>query len=252
MDRINKRTPMFLFPLYIKLSPKKYIRLGGAKEHSLVQAPVEQIYYVLAGNGLYQRKIGPFFETFVRIWGHKARKLSWLGKEKEMFVLKLPQKLDAKFLLMAVSFFRKQWERELTEAALLIYWDRVRHGYELYCPAQEATTYSLKYDLPATQKDKQRMGTIHSHGRFGAFHSDADCLDEEHEDGLHITIGRVFSPTPAIMASLVVDGRRQEFRADEIFEEVALEMPDCEVPHGWFERVKIGEVNPLGGLRCRQ
>lgn len=250
MDWIEKSTSMFLFPLYIKLSPNRYIRLGGAKDHSLVKAPVEQIYYVLASNGLYQRKIGPFFETLVRIWGHRARKLSWFGKEKEMFVLKLPQKLDVQFLLMAISFFRKQWKKELTEAVLLIYWDRARNGYELYCPEQMATTHSLKYDLPATKKDMQRVGTIHSHGRFGAFHSDTDCLDEEHEDGLHITIGRILSPTPAIVASLVVDGRRKEFKIDEIFEGIFSKMPDYEVPKEWLERVKRGKVGLLDSLEC--
>ena len=75
-----------------------------------------------------------------------------------------------------------------------------------------------------------KVGTIHSHCDFGASHSHGDHADEEHFDGIHITLGHVTSETPSLSVSLVIDGIRFHKLPQENMEGVRVDVTVEEEP----------------------
>ena len=80
------------------------------------------------------------------------------------------------------------------------------------------------------------MGTIHSHGAFGAFASSIDEADEADLDGLHLVIGDLDRRAPSYSAAIAIDGQRFTVGL-----RLVLERPRrlVEPPPDWLERVKL-------------
>jgi len=88
-------------------------------------------------------------------------------------------------------------------------------------------------ELPARAR---LVGTIHSHGAFGAFASSIDEADEAELDGLHLVVGDLDRRRPSYSAAIAVDGHRFEASL-----KLVLERPRrlVEPPTDWLERVKL-------------
>jgi hypothetical protein len=108
------------------------------------------------------------------------------------------------------------YRRHKSEAIVLLLYDLATREYELSVPEQQVAGGHLAYVIGPTPTGKIRVGSIHSHAEADAFHSPVDDGDEEHDDGLHVTVGNldgIFS----LSCSLVVDGRRFSLRSRDIF-----------------------------------
>jgi hypothetical protein len=115
-----------------------------------------------------------------------------------------------------MAFFREVFRKYQAEAAVLLY---LREGaeYEIRIPPQQVAGGHCRYEIGPNPPGCIRVGTIHSHGAAEAFHSELDDLDEQHDDGLHVTIGSLHTK-PSVSCSLVVDGRRFDLRPEEVLE----------------------------------
>jgi proteasome lid subunit RPN8/RPN11 len=80
-----------------------------------------------------------------------------------------------------------------TEAIVLFHYSKEENVWEMSVPAQRVMSGRiLYYDANYRKSGFICAGTIHSHGSMGAFHSGIDRTDEEHWDGIHITIGDLY------------------------------------------------------------
>jgi len=186
-----------MFPIYVK-EP-------GFRE------PEEPIYYVVTRSGLFQIKRTPVFRSRVRVRG-----LVWLEEEEEGARFLLPL-IPEKILGETMAFFREVFRKYRAEAAVLLYLREGAGEYEIRIPPQQVAGGHCRYEIGPNPPGCVRVGTIHSHGAAEAFHSELDDLDEQYDDGLHVTIGSLHAK-PSVSCSLVVDGRRFDLRPEEVLE----------------------------------
>lgn len=175
--------------------------------------PPEPIYYLVTRDGLFQVKQNACFRSCTRVEG-----INGLQGEEEGARLKRP--LPASLLGEAVAFFLEVFRRYRAEAIVLIYHDREKDRYELKIPRQKVAGGHCAYEIGPTPEGLVRIGTIHSHASAEAFHSELDDLDEQHDDGLHITVGNLDGAI-TLSCSLVVDGRRFPLKPEEVFEDLS-------------------------------
>jgi len=105
-------------------------------------------------------------------------------------------------------------------------------------PARKVSAASVRFDhadgdLPAGVR---LVGTIHSHGAFGAY---ASSVDEDHEaefDGLHVVVGDFDRRSLSCSAAIVVDGIRFHRKSGQL-----IERPRrlAEPPDDWLAKVKL-------------
>lgn len=175
-----------LFPVYI-LEPG-------------VELPETGTYYILARDGLYMRKETGLITAVIRI-----PHISALQEVLPHAVLHLP-KMSWRMTARMIGFLRAVHKRHGTEGLVLIHWNRV-FGYHLMVPEQRVTTASVDYDKAFRFAGFQLVGSVHSHpGSAG--HSSTDQSDEQHFDGLHVTVGYLDERTHEISSQVVVNGNR--------------------------------------------
>jgi hypothetical protein len=172
-----------------------YLKEPGFRE------PDEPIYYLVTRTGLFQVKRTPVFRSRIRVPG-----LQWLEGEEEEAAFLLPR-IPEKILGETMAFFREVFRKYRAEAAVLLYLREGGGEYEIRIPPQTVAGGHCRYDIGPNPAGCIRVGTIHSHGGAEAFHSELDDVDEQYDDGLHVTIGSL-QAKPTVSCSLVVDGRR--------------------------------------------
>lgn len=187
-----------MFPIYLK--------------DESFREPADPIYYLVTRDGLFQVKQNAFFRSCTRVEG-----INGLQREEEGARLKRP--LPASLLGEALAFFLEVFRQYKAEAIALIYHDQEKGRYELKIPRQKVAGGHCTYEIGPTPEGRLRIGTIHSHASAEAFHSELDDLDEQHDDGLHITVGNLDGDI-TLSCSLVVDGRRFPLKPDEVFEDL--------------------------------
>lgn len=173
--------------------------------------PDDPIYYLVTGNGLFQVKRTPLFRSRIRVPG-----LLWLDREAERAEFLLPV-IPAKILGDTMAFFREVFRKYRAEAAVLLYLREGAAEYTIRIPSQTVAGGHCRYEVGPNPAGHIRVGTIHSHGAAEAFHSELDDVDEQYDDGLHVTIGSLHAK-PTVSCSLVVDGRRFDLRPEAVLE----------------------------------
>ncbi len=135
-----------------------------------------------------------------------------------------------------VGFFRAVYRARRTEALVLLLWEDGQ--FLVHVPRQRVSGSSVKFTLAEDELPARArlVGTIHSHGAFGAFASSIDEADEAELDGLHLVVGDLDRRRPSYSAAIAVDGHR--FKAGL---RLVLERPRrlVEPPPDWLERVKL-------------
>ena len=185
-----------MFPVYLK--------------DDTFEPPADPIYYLVTADGLFLVKENPIFRSSVRVRGIRG-----LQGQKDEVRWKLSP-VPGTLLQQVVSLFREVYRRHKCEAIVLLFYDPATREYELSVPEQEVAGGHLTYGIGPTLPGRIRVGTIHSHAEADAFHSPVDHGDEEHDDGLHVTVGNldgIFS----LSCSLMVDGRRFPLRSRDVF-----------------------------------
>lgn len=174
-----------------------------------MELPKEGTYFVVAGNGLYMHKDTGLVRCFVPV--NKIGVLEDLSAEAEV-ECKLP-KIPARLTWRVKEFFRRVVEVHRAEAEVTLYYNKDTQDYKLHIPEQEVSHAGVRYKRQALthvpgMEGYLRVGTIHSHCDFGAFHSGTDIGDERDFDGLHVTFGHNDRDEFTISATVVVNDNR--------------------------------------------
>jgi hypothetical protein len=197
------------------------------------EPPGDPIYYLVTRDGLFQVKQNAAFRSAVRVRG-----LGWLEGQREEVALKLPR-VPGDLLARAIGLFREVFRRHRSEAIVLLHYDPAAGRYALAVPEQHVAGGHLAYAIGPTPPGLVRVGTIHSHGEADAFHSELDDWDEQHDDGLHVTVGNLDGPV-SLACSVVVDGRRFPLSAGEIFTPI----PEGAEEEVWWEALTHIHAEP--------
>jgi hypothetical protein len=194
--------------------------------------------FVVARDGLYLRK-----RSLLGLSQTKVGRIAHLPEGKEFVDYALP-KVPADLMARAVGFFRAVYRLHRTEAAVLLVW--LDAGFDLVVPAQKVSSVSVKFDLADgdVPSGGRLVGTIHSHGAFGAYASSTDEDDEAELDGLHVVVGDFDRRRLGYSAAIVVDGIRFLLKTGQL-----IERPRrlAEPPDEWLHKVKLAPAPPLKG-----
>jgi hypothetical protein len=182
-----------------------------------IDLPVEGTYFLVSGNGLWMHKDTGIVRAFVPV-----DNISVLDDfdAKASVGCNLP-KLDAKYVWQIKKFFQEVVQRHRSEANVLLYYSKERDDYLLQVPNQavsHAGVHYLRSGSTQLEGSYLRVGTIHSHCDFGAFHSGTDVGDEEDFDGIHCTFGHNDKDEFTISASVVVNGHRLKVSPQQFLE----------------------------------
>lgn len=197
--------------------------------------PNDQIYYLLASNGLFQVKRTKFFTSSTLMFEpNRGKKLGWLESHEKRLRLHLPKKIPSLLIKKIVAFFQQVHDDyNGAEAIVLVYWDEKSGEYNIIAPEQIVGRATLPhYRVGKNPAGLCRVGTIHSHGSLAAFHSGVDHKDEENDDGIHITIGNI-NFFPSFACSIVCDGERFTLNPKDV-----IEIESYEFPTDWLTRVR--------------
>ena len=148
--------------------------------------PDARIFYEVAKNGVFLHKKMRYWDTVVPVRG-----IDFLQDADSTFTLGLPPIPGA--LMRDMGYFFA-WASSLyfTEAMVILWWNEATSSYRISAPVQRVSSGSISYDMPDRLKDEYPVGTFHSHGSGGAFHSSIDQCDERSFDGIHGTFGRIY------------------------------------------------------------
>jgi hypothetical protein len=133
-----------------------------------------------------------------------------------------------------LAFFKRVAADHQSEAIVILGWNRKRNKYYIARPA--CATIGPGHLQYKKGKNKKTVGTIHSHGNFGACFS---STDDEHEKGtaqtapgIYMVMGNVLSH-PEIVSSLAGMGLRKDIKdLVDSGELPVYEMSDRE--YGWW------------------
>ncbi len=186
--------------------------------------------FLVARDGVYLRK-----RTLLGESQTKVSRVAHLPAEREAIDYALPP-VPADVMARAVGLFRAVYRAHRTEAAALLLW---RDGsFDLAVPRQRVSPVTVKFsvsdgDLPPGSR---LVGTIHSHGGYGAYASSTDEDDEAGLDGLHVVVGDLDRRAIGYAAAVVVDGVRFRLPLARL-----LERPRrfAEPPADWLGMVKV-------------
>jgi hypothetical protein len=181
--------------------------------------PQEGTFYLVTADGLYIHRDEILFKSLVKI-KHCIPHLGTINPQVTMKVDKIPGDV----LYKARLFFRHVFKRLHAESELDLHYHKEKKEYLLVCRNQTVSHGSVNYgllrrDLVADKETKERLlqlseqgywrvGTIHSHCDFNAFHSGTDRHDESVIDGIHITVGHVDKKCFSLAASIVDSDNR--------------------------------------------
>lgn len=238
--------------------------------------PRQGNYFVLAKNGIFEHKDYSNYDKFVR---GDFKDLKFLGEIQTRVHFELP-KIPVDVSFKVLTFFRRVWHQYHSEAAIILYYNWDQKCYYIRCPKQSVTGAGVQYgqidgendpdeiafESAMRKKGFERVGTIHSHCDFSAYHSSVDTGDEaEWPDGVHITFGHVNQDRFSIASSLVMNdnrftvdaesvlqglrhGKSMGFRQSEFYslelteeqEEKYIDQWHTELEQEWMPRVKQG------------
>jgi hypothetical protein len=174
-----------------------------------MELPKVGTYYLVAGNGFWLHKDTAIMRGFVPV--DNISVLNDFNAEVEI-EWKLP-KLPARHVWRIKQFFKRVVEKYRAEAGTVLYYSLAKNDYKVHIPEQQVSYGGVRYKRVGISHledfhDYLRVGTIHSHCDFGAFHSGTDIGDEEDFDGLHVTFGHNHQDAFSISASVVMNGHR--------------------------------------------
>lgn len=122
-------------------------------------------------------------------------------------------KAKYELFLQAYSFFKDVCDKTGDEAALVLYYDKLKNEYEWHCPYQTISKASVKFDKDPVylerQQDQSRYVKIceaHSHNTMDAFYSSTDNSDEKFE-GFFMVFGHLDRQEPKVLPSFVGSGK---------------------------------------------
>ena len=149
-------------------------------------------------------------------------------------------KISVEILCQVISFFKESFFTIFSEAIVLIDYNTQTRQFIITVPKQKVRSgHAQAYDIEAQDDDLLRIGTIHSHCNFSAFHSITDVGDESDEDGLHITIGNVNSEEYSIACTVQVLKKRFQVHPTEYLDGVVEIVQEDLNRKYWYPKYKV-------------
>lgn len=178
--------------------------------------PEDDICYIIAKEGVFLKKKLGIMESIAPVKNISI--LESIAASATMHITKIP----AKWIAKTHSFFKEVYRQYRSEAIVLLFYNEETGQHKIIPPTQKVAGASCDYDKGITIDGYTMIGTIHSHGSMSAFHSGIDDSDEEHFDGLHITLGHLNDAYPSISASIVANGYRVVIEPSDYIENLVL------------------------------
>ncbi len=166
------------------------------------EMPKDDIFYIVSKEGLFLKKTMGIAESIIPV-----KNVSYLNPMEiyaSLNVVPIPGWQFAQI----VYFYKAVYQKFKGEAMNIIHYNQKNGRYLIETPVQAVSGTGVDWDSEKTYKYFDRIGSIHSHADFSAFHSGIDDKDEFDWDGLHITIGNVNSEFFSVAASIVAGGKR--------------------------------------------
>lgn len=164
--------------------------------------PEDDVYYVVGKNGVFIRKNLGIVDSLA-----KVDNISILEDVEEYASLNVP-KLSSKLIHEMVNFLRWVYEEFRSEGMSILHYNDKKETFKNQVPHQWVSGGGIDYVKNVSFANFVKLGSIHSHANFSAFHSPTDKDDEFDWDGLHITIGHIADQAQSISASIVVNKLR--------------------------------------------
>jgi len=187
-----------------------------------VELPNEGNYYVVAGNGVFLHKDTGLVKCFVPVDNISMLPSLEVASSVECSLPKLP----AEHVQKIKKFFAEVVNQHRTESSTTLYFNPETSDWKVHVPQQLVSHGGVRYSRKLKPEEAGgyegylRVGTIHSHCDFGAFHSGTDVDDEKDFDGLHVTFGHNDRDNFTISASVVVNGHRSKVSPEDVLEGV--------------------------------
>jgi PRTRC genetic system protein A len=178
--------------------------------------PDDPIYYIIAKDGVYLKKSLGIMDSIAPVKNISI--LKDIQSSARMNITKMPGKWFAK----TKAFFAEVYKEYRSEAIVLLFYNEQTGQHKIIPPTQKVAGATCDYDKGITLEGYTMIGTIHSHGSMSAFHSGVDDHDEEHFDGLHITLGNLNDEYPSVSASIVANGFRSIIDPSDYIEDLVL------------------------------
>lgn len=209
--------------------------------------PEDKFFYLLARDGLFLCRNHEFFASSTKV--EKGPKD--LASHSESLHLSYP-KIPQAILERAVGFFQLVVDKQNSEAAVVVAWNRNTNQVELVIPDQIGVNsgYSsagsphgypmdVKYDIPTFPPNLALIGDIHCHVDGSACASYTDEHDEVHRPGIHIVVGHIGEEPPQFHIEAVADGKRFDVKDLKLVCEGYHKRRMEEVPLDWLDKVKL-------------
>ena len=219
--------------------------------------PTEGTYFVVSGNGLWMHKDTGIVSGFVPV-----ENISCLEdlKADALIACNLPH-IPARIVWRIKTFFKEVVTKYDAEAATILYYNKDKQDFKVHIPEQNVSKGGVHYKRVGLidvegMEDYLRVGTIHSHCDFEAYHSGVDVKDEEFFDGLHCTFGHNDRDDFTVSASVVVNGQRSKIDPATCLEGIELVQGEVYTLHDpaedwtdgldtWMEQVSGHVVHPV-------
>lgn len=175
---------------------------------------LDDICYIVNKEGTFLRKKIGITDALVKVnnISHLKSSISSFGK------INIP-KIPGSYVSKLTKFFKWAYDEYNGESIVLIYYDPELNDFEIFPTDQEVSGASASYTKEGLSHTGYLLvGTIHSHANFGASHSGVDDDDELNFDGVHVTIGNVNDTYQSISCSVVVNGNRFIYDAENYLE----------------------------------
>jgi len=164
--------------------------------------PEDDIFYIVGKEGIFLKKKLGVMESLAPVKNISV--LESVAASATMHIPKIPGPTVAKI----IEFFKAVYKEHRSESIVLIFYDETTKKFKMVPPRQKVTSAAIDYNRGMTINGMSMIGTFHCHASMSAFHSGTDDADEEHFDGLHITIGDADEEFVSISASIVANGYR--------------------------------------------
>lgn len=190
-----------------------------------------QYYFLIGKDGYFLRKQTALYNAIVRV-----DEIAHLPEVDETLT---PQFKPLPYVMLQsiVAFLRAVYERFRGEGIVILCYNPTTGRWDWVVPPQETTKngLSVNYDPKTVEIPAGYVlaGTVHSHCDAGAFQSGTDSHDENHFDGLHITVGNL-NTIPSFHIRFIAHGSTWNFEDQgKLVEEL-----EGNFPQGLLDRVK--------------
>jgi len=192
------------------VKPKYYILDDNCDMQALAR---DNDCYIIARDGIYHK-----LKTSIYNYVLPLDNLRHLKGIKTFAHMNIP-KLSIQQMKLIIKFFHDVYKTLQSEVMVLLYYNYQTQHLDIRTPPEQVVSGgSIQYQFGPPRNDGYILiGSIHSHGSMGAFHSGTDKHDETSFDGLHITIGQLSKDDYyfTFSSQLVVNGHRQDYPVDK-------------------------------------